>query len=73
MRNGKIDPKGVLYIGDGAWGVDSIRAPENVKQKWYLKRTAQIRHFLFVSLEEHNRTVTAISAEGKIIDRVVLQ
>ena len=73
LRNGKIDPKGVLYIGDGAWGVDSIRAPENVKQKWYLKRTAQIRHFLFVSLEEHNRTVTAISAEGKIIDRVVLQ
>lgn len=70
ILNGKIDPSGVLYIGDGAWGVDPVRESKDVKQKWYLKSHASARHFLLVTLSPNHRSVAAITADGTTIDQV---
>lgn len=60
--------EGVIYLGDGAWGVDKVRKIKHAAQKWYLAKHAAIRHFLLIDLSESSRQVRAISTEGEIID-----
>ena len=69
ILNGEIDPKGVMYIGDGGWGVDKPRKPRHVDQKWYLANAISARHFLFVVVEQGKQTVEAINSDGVIIDQ----
>jgi hypothetical protein len=66
IRAGKVDPRGVLYLGDGAWGVLS-RTP---REDWYLAKTAGTRHFILVTIDGQNRSFLAIDSEGEIIDQV---
>jgi len=69
IKAGKIDPKGVIYVGDGGWAVDKPRRPRRLEQKPYLSHVASSRQFLFVLLEKEKQTVTAITPEGGIIDQ----
>lgn len=69
LKGGRIDTAGVIYIGDGGWGVDKPRRPRGLEQKWYLSHVAPLRHFLFVVVEQEKQTVTAISPEGATIDQ----
>lgn len=68
IYQGKKDPKGVLYLGDGAWGVLETRIPKTPKQAWYLAKSASINHFILVTLQGTNRHFTAIDPNGRIID-----
>lgn len=70
LLGGKINPTGVLYIGDGAWGVDKPRKATNLKKKWYLAKTIQSRHFLLVEIQPESRYVGAISPDGEILDEI---
>jgi len=67
IYQGEVDPqRGVLYLGDGGWGVEKPRAP---KEQWYLAETAQKRHFIQVTLEKERATYTAIDgATGEPFD-----
>lgn len=71
IKAGQIDSEGVVYLGDGAWGVDKPRKARRVEQKWYLARFASERHFLRVMINENKRAVSAITPQGKIIDETV--
>jgi acid phosphatase type 7 len=68
IRAGKIDPRGVVYLGDGAWGV-SVRKPET-DPRWYIARADAIRHFYLVTLYREARHVMAVDELGRIIDEV---
>lgn len=69
IRKGKIDPTGVLYLGDGAWGVDAPRKRKSSKPiPWYIARIIPSRYFLMVTLADGTAHYTAIDAEGAIID-----
>ncbi len=70
IKNGQIDRAGVIYIGDGAWGVEHPRKPRKLIQKWYLAHTASERHFISVTLKGDRRHVKAINSKGKIIDEI---
>lgn len=70
LTNGKIDPAGVIYLGDGAWGVDEPREMRHEAQKWYLEKTLPVRHFILVELRPDNRRAAAISSTGVLIDEV---
>ena len=61
-----VDPSGVLYLGDGAWGMKKPRQPKN--ERWYLAKTASARHFILVTLDSHNCYFTAIASNGVILD-----
>ena len=72
IKNNKIDfDSGVLYLGDGAWGVAIPRTPKLPDTTWYLAKTASSRHVIFVTLQGKERHFMAIDDEGNIIDEVM--
>jgi acid phosphatase type 7 len=70
LKEGKVDPTGVVYIGDGSWGVKP-RAPKKAKDTDYLAKTRQARQFLKVKLSKDAREVWSITPNGDVIDHYV--
>jgi hypothetical protein len=68
IRAGKVDPKGVVYLGDGAWAV-TPRKPD-AKPRWYLAKTASVRHFHLVTLYSDARHVLSVNEHGQVFDEV---
>ncbi|MBS4167583.1 metallophosphoesterase family protein [Parachlamydia sp. AcF125] len=70
LKNRQVVPSGVLYIGDGAWGVKKARAPKKPKRAWYLAFTAQKRHFIYVTLSKAKREYRAVDHRGVVFDSI---
>ncbi len=64
LLNGKKNPDGVVYFGDGSWGV----APRKPESRPYLAQTAQKQQVLLVEIGKSGRKFWAIDAKGKKID-----
>ncbi|MCC5844339.1 MAG: metallophosphoesterase [Verrucomicrobia bacterium] len=71
IRNGEVvsPEEGVVYIGDGAWGV-GLRRVHNVEETWYLKEAQSILHAFIVTLHPTHVEVKVHSANGDLIDEV---
>lgn len=69
LKNGRKDPDGVLYLGDGAYGVEKARKPKTPEELWFLAKSAQESHFHLVTLEKDAVHFEAINQEGKVFDR----
>jgi hypothetical protein len=69
LRADKIDPKGTIYLGDGAWGV-GLRKPDPAKPRWYIAKSGAIRHLYLVTLYPDARHVLAINESGQVFDEV---
>ncbi|TVR53920.1 MAG: metallophosphoesterase family protein [Puniceicoccaceae bacterium] len=67
IRGGEIRSDGILYVGDGAWGVGT-RPVHDVEQTWYLDRAKPIHHGIVVTLQGTHRHLLVFDAEGNIID-----
>lgn len=67
IRGGKVDPEGVVYFGDGAWGV-STRETHPVEETWYLKRAASRRHAIIATLQGQHASFFVADEDGVIID-----
>jgi hypothetical protein len=59
---------GVLYIGDGGWGVKKPRRPRRLGEKWYIASELSARHFLVVDVEQDKQTVRAVNFDGTVFD-----
>ncbi len=68
LKGGKIDPAGILYLGDGAYGVKNPRVPKNLKRERYLATASARRHFILVTLKNGQRLYQAIDSQGKVFD-----
>jgi len=69
LKNNVKNSKGVLYLGDGAWGVAEPREPKTKSEDtWYLAKTAAKQHFILVTLKPNSRTFDAIDHKGKRFD-----
>lgn len=70
MRNNTIDEKkGVLYLGDGAWGVETPRKEKSNHRHNYLAKVVSARHFILVTiLPDNTIRYQAIESNGTIID-----
>ena len=68
IKNGKADPDGVLYLGDGAWGVlpRSVRDPDTT---WYLDYTASRNHVIVTTINGDERVHEAMDNQGRVFDR----
>ena len=62
------DPKGIVYIGDGAWGTKP-RTPKTVSRTSYLAKALRATHFIKVELSAEKRQFWAITNDGTIIDQ----
>lgn len=69
LQGNQIDPKGILYLGDGAWGVKKSRAPINSRRKRpYLAKFLAQKHFIAVTLKQDSQVFRAISCQGEVLD-----
>lgn len=71
LRDGKYHPFGVLYMGDGAWGVEKPRNPHSTRARKYLAKTASTNNFIVVTVNNAEVNYMAMDREGNIIDRYV--
>lgn len=67
IKNNRIDQRGVVYIGDGAWGTRprEVRDPQKT---WYLDVAKSVRAFTLVTLQGGNFSVISIDEDGNVID-----
>lgn len=68
LRGGKVDPAGVLYLGDGGWAVKKARVPRAASKTWYLAKSQASRNCVLVILHGATRHFIAYDEQGKIID-----
>ena len=78
LYQGEISENGIVYIGDGAWGVGTRQVggsqnPEDGWQyhgnnPWYLKRASSERHFILGTIHGTHRHFLMVNEEGKVID-----
>lgn len=67
LKNGKKCEKGVVYMGDGAWGVAVPRMPKRCLP--YIAQALPQTHFILVTLNDESVKYEAINGKGEIIDR----
>ena len=64
----KVDKdKGILYLGDGAWGV-GLRKVHTPGEKWYLAKAGSRNHFWLVTLTGKTPRYQAIDQKGVVFD-----
>jgi len=68
IKGGKIDAQGVLYLGEGAWGV-SPRKPLTPKEVFYIEKSAQINSVYLVTIGQKDCHIFAIDNQGAIFDK----
>lgn len=68
ILNGAVDPQGVLYIGDGSWGVEKPRTPRSPAQSWYIAKSKAARQVLFVTVKQDGVSYESIDSKGERID-----
>lgn len=68
LRDNKVDPEGVLYLGDGCFGVSARTVDEELR--WFLARAESTPHFWLVEVSPEKVQYTAIDREGKVFDQV---
>jgi len=71
LKGGEIHPDGVVYLGDGAWGVGP-REPSvrEGTETWYLVDARSINHAYVVTLYEDQRHALAVDNEGNVFDEL---
>ncbi len=69
IRDGAIHPAGVIYMGDGAWGVrNRVIGASHPEPAWYLDRALTDRHFSLVTLHGTHLHILTVNEDGRVID-----
>lgn len=71
LLGGQPAAGGVVYLGDGAWGVEP-RQPGTPEQRPYLAKSQAVHHAWIIDLERDRGQARAIGADGSELDRVEL-
>jgi acid phosphatase type 7 len=71
LREGRQASDGIVYIGDGAWGVGTreigSQSPAD-EDKWYLDTAIAVRHFIVVTMHGPHQHFLVVDAAGGVID-----
>ena len=68
LKEGRVDPNGIVYMGDGSWGVGARK----VFNRWYLARAEAANAVCIVTLTEQDAKVDVIGLKGQILDSLEL-
>ncbi|MCC5927169.1 MAG: fibronectin type III domain-containing protein [Bacteroidetes bacterium] len=74
LRGGEVSPTGIVYVGDGAWGVGT-REPTAIpgtEAGWYMAQTEAVRHFILVEVEGNSIDMRMINERGELFDSLQL-
>jgi hypothetical protein len=75
LRNDRPHPAGTVYVGDGGFGMDSLRTPADPgtgsafgNRRGYLARTAEVTHAELITLHGPERSILALDTQGRVFD-----
>lgn len=68
IKAGKADPAGIVFVGDGAWGVGP-REVHPVEETWYLEKALSIRHCIIATLGPDTISFRVLDEASREIDR----
>ena len=66
IRDGDYAADGIVYIGDGAWGVPT-RHGEN-QYDWYINEFAGERHGIIATIGQNEEHYITVNEDGEVID-----
>lgn len=69
LKENLLDENGVLYLGDGSFGVSAPRIPRTPHEAWYLAYASPSQAVWGVTLRPNQAEFTAIDVAGNILDR----
>ncbi len=69
LRNGRIDPQGVIYIGDGCWGKGASRIRDT---QWFLAKVLPTTCANILTLYANQARIEVISDQGDQLDYIEL-
>ncbi|MCH8558554.1 MAG: T9SS type A sorting domain-containing protein [Balneolia bacterium] len=67
ILNGEENENGVVYIGDGAWGVGTRDIDES-DRRWYLEKASSDHHFWHIVIAPGMRIVRALDPQRNLLD-----
>ncbi len=67
IKAGRKAADGIVYVGDGAWGVEPREL--NPDNRSFFEKAKSERHFILMELQDQTRNFKAISWENKVIDQ----
>ena len=65
----RSDKDGILYMGDGSWGVKTRNIPKDWKKRTYLAEAQALRHLIKVTLKKDEFLYEGMTEDGKIFDK----
>lgn len=68
IRGEAVADDGIIYFGDGAWGV-GVRSGDS-KDEWYIDQFASERHAIIVTLDGDQCHFLVVNEEGEVIDEL---
>lgn len=71
LKDGLIDPNGILYLGDGSWG--KLRSLNKIEKRPYLAMANDSYHITLHRIEGERRFHMAMEGSGKIVDICMTQ
>ena len=66
IKDGMVDDSGIVFLGDGAWGV----SPAKPKRHWYLAKAARRNNFWFLTISPEKIQARAFDNEGTLLDEI---
>lgn len=63
----QIDESGIVYVGDGSWGVQP-REVHSLDSAWYLQKVQSVRAFTLLTLEVSQFSFISVDEDGNVID-----
>jgi acid phosphatase type 7 len=70
IKEGAIDPSGVLYLGDGSWGVSPRAVASN--KRWYIEKAKRANCFWLITHKNEQTLFQAFNLKGKLIDEILI-
>ena len=69
LRKGEVEEGGVMFMGDGAWGVRTRKIPKETHDLPYMATAQEKRHLIVVEVQGEEISYLAKEADGTVIDR----
>lgn len=66
LKGDKIDPEGIYYLGDGAWGVNPLKPHRH----WYLAKALQTNCFWLLTINPSFCQFQAFNLKGELLDEL---
>ena len=66
LLNNKPDPNGIVYLGDGSWGI----IPRPIHPAPYLAHALSINAFFLIDIQDASHQITAYDLQGHLIEKI---